>query len=109
MKLPVLGLGYISLSCWLKGFHGKPPHGQAVDKSVSFLPQTDFKAPLLKATPTQLGEQGGVELVPTQSLHSYGLVSLAQEGTLPATNPATNNGVLTAKYARAMMAQNFWE
>lgn len=59
------------------------PNNPVFVKTVSS--QTDSKSPLLKATPVQLTEHGEVELVPTQSLHSYMLVSLAQEGTLHAT------------------------
>ena len=44
MKLPVLGIGYIPLSCWPKGSHGNSQTTQAVAKTVSCSPQTDGKA-----------------------------------------------------------------
>lgn len=51
---------------------------QAVARTTGALLST---TPLLK-TPTQLTEHGEVELVSTESLHLYLLVSLVQEGTL---------------------------
>jgi hypothetical protein len=57
-------------------------------------------------------------MVPAQSLHSYVIVSLVQEGTYfacyrsgnvktnPGTNPSIYNGDLPARYPSAMMAQS---
>jgi hypothetical protein len=64
MKLPVLGIGYIPLSCWPKGSHGNSQTTQAVVRTIGCSSQTDGKAPVLKITPTQLTEHGEVELVP---------------------------------------------
>ena len=64
MKLPVLGIGYIQLSCWPKGSHGNSQTTQAVVRTIGCSSQTDGKAPVLKITPTQLTEHGEVELVP---------------------------------------------
>ena len=33
-KLPVLGLGYIQLSCWAKGSHGNPQITQAINENM---------------------------------------------------------------------------
>lgn len=48
----------------------------AIAKTISCSPQTDGKK-----IPTQLIEYGDFKLVPTKSLHRYGLVSFLQEGT----------------------------
>ena len=82
-------------------------------------PQTDGQAPLLETTPTQLIKHGEVQLVPTESFHHCTQGSFVQEGTLsatkgethtnPAANPLSYNGVLPARYARAMVAQSLWE
>ena len=65
MKLPVLTLGYIQLSCWSKGSLGNPQTTWAIDKAIGCSLQTDSKTPSLKTTPKQLTEHGEVELVPT--------------------------------------------
>lgn len=61
---------------------GIPPKTQAVAKTLSYSPQTERKAPLLKTAPPQFTEHGEMELVPTQNLHFDILVSLVQEGSL---------------------------
>jgi hypothetical protein len=67
-----------------KGSHGNPKTTQAVAKTICCSPQIDSGAPLLKETPTQLTENGKVELVSTQNPHHF-LPSLVKEGTLQAT------------------------
>lgn len=71
MRLLRLGLGFIYLSCWLKGSHGKPQTTQSVGKTIGCSPQTDSKAPLLKTTAIQSIQHGEVYLVPTLSLQPY--------------------------------------
>lgn len=62
---------------------------QAVFETLGCSLQTDSNALLLKVTPTQLIERGKVELVATQSLHLYVLVSLLYEHTLHASKEET--------------------
>lgn len=51
---------------------------------IVYFPQTESKAPLLRTTPTQPIEHGGVELGPMQSLHHSVLVS-SYKGALQTT------------------------
>lgn len=76
MKLPVLELCYIPLSCWPKGSHGNSQTTEVVANTMFCSPQTDSKFPLLKTTLIQLTVDGEIELVFTQSLHSYMSMSL---------------------------------
>ena len=64
IKLPVPGMGYISSSCWPKGFHENPQTTQSIDKAIGCSPETYGKDPLLK-TPAQLSDHRENELMPT--------------------------------------------
>ena len=82
-------------------------------------PQTDGEAPLLKITTTQLRELGQVQLVPTESFHTYVLVfdtgrnavhyQKRNVNTSPATKPLIYNSVPSARSASAMVAQRLSE
>lgn len=52
MKLQDPELGYIKLSFWSKGSHGKPQTTQTVAKTMEFSSQTNSKATLLKTAIT---------------------------------------------------------
>jgi hypothetical protein len=93
-------------------FHGNPQTIQAIVKTLGCFPQTDGKDQLVKTSSVQPIEYGGVK-----SLHTYMLAFLLQEGTLysskgktnSASNPLIHNGVISARYAMAMVVQNLWE
>jgi hypothetical protein len=68
--------------------------------TISYSPKTDRKASLLKTTPIQLIEHKKVELVPTQSIDLYILLSLVQEGTLYTTKKET--------YSTCTQSQAIW-
>jgi len=68
----------------------------------------------------QFIEHGEVELVPTQNLHPYVLMSLVQDmyspcyqrrkyKHRPSHNPLTYNDVLHVRFARAEEVQSSWE
>jgi hypothetical protein len=61
---------------------GNPQTTQAAPQIIGCSLQTSSKAPLPKATPTQLIEHGDVGSVAKQSLHPDARVSLVQEHTL---------------------------
>lgn len=91
VRLPVVGL-----SCWLKGGPMEIPKQPAGAQTKGRILRIDSGAPLPKTPPTQLTENGEIELLPTWGLQSYVPVPLAWEGTLQATkkgntdtNPAT--------------------
>ena len=69
----VPGLGYIQWTCQPKESHRNPQTTHAVTPN-----KMDGKVPLLKTTPIQLSEHGGIERS-TQCLHPYVLVSLIQD------------------------------
>lgn len=58
-------------------------------KQMFIFPQSDNRAPLLRATPTHLIELGDIDLVHIWSLHLYFLGSLLQGGTLQGTERET--------------------
>lgn len=65
--------------------HGNPQTTLAIAKAVGCSPQTNSEGLLLKIRPTDLTENGEVELVPNWNLHPYCLVFMILEGTLQAT------------------------
>jgi hypothetical protein len=115
MKIPVLGMGYISLNCWPKGSRWNPQTTQAIAKAIGGFPQADSITVLLKATPMQLIKHGAcLEL---SSLwtddHGTGKHSACYQrrnvNVNPATNPLIYNGGLPESYAGTIMAQNLWK
>lgn len=85
VKLQVPGLGYIKLSCRLKGSCGNPQTIQAAAKTKGCSPQIDSKTLLLKTPSTKLIEHGEIQLVTTKILYLYVLVCLVQKSTLNTT------------------------
>lgn len=63
MKLPVMLLVYIVLSCSAKASHGNSQATEAIAKTTGTFQQTDNYALLLKTTPTQLADHGESEVV----------------------------------------------
>lgn len=73
MGLPVPELGSIQLAVHQGKSYGNPSTAQTTIKTMDCCLKTDSQTPLLRTTSTEHGED---ELVPTQSLHPYVLVSL---------------------------------
>lgn len=100
------------------GFH--LPRGSsnnlAVAKAMGCSPQIDSKDPLLKTATIQLIEHGEADLLSTQNIHLYASIfgkerysTLYQKrniNTKAATKPLIYDGVMSARYARAMVTQN---
>lgn len=57
-------MGYIQLTCWSNGFHGKFQRTEAIVNTIGCLPQTDGTAPLFNTTRTKLNECETIALVP---------------------------------------------
>ena len=85
VRLPVVELECIQLSCGPRRCQSNSPKTQAAAKTKGGSLQTDSGTLLLRTIHTELIENGEVELVPTWSLHPYVLVSLIWGGTLRAT------------------------
>ena len=88
-RLLMVGIGYIWLSCWVRGSPGYRQTTQTDSRTEDFSLKTDSRAPLLRTTSTQLTECSKIKLVPTWNLHLYVLVSLVWESTLWATERET--------------------
>lgn len=69
----------------MKDYTGGPEKTQADSRTEGSSPKPDAGPPLPRTIFTQLIEHREVKMLFAWSLHSYFLVSLAQEGTLKAT------------------------
>lgn len=90
-------IGFHLIQLMAKVVPWETSNNPVVAKATSCPPQTDGKTLLLKIKHLlQLTEHGDAEMVPTQSLDPYVLVSLVEGGTFQAmkketyTNPTTN-------------------
>jgi hypothetical protein len=84
-KLPVLGLGFIQLSCWPKAIHGNPQITLAVAKTMNSSLKPDNKTPLLKTISIQLLECGEIKQDHTMNLHPHFLMSMTWKVPLKAS------------------------
>lgn len=115
MRLSVEGWSYSQLTCWPRDSQTT----QAVAKTNVCFPQTDCGNPIAKNNSTQLTEHWGIDLVITWTLISTFLslwwlkvppqITERKMQTTTQLKTFDLQSAVPAKYAKAILAQNFYE